>query len=485
MSDARQVNRGVAWAGASQAIIAIADLISQLVVLALWVPADHYGIAMMAFTLHTVLDTAADLGVTASLIARDDHTPERVSTVFWFNVLISGGLFLALLILGPLYGLLMDHPVVGWLLIAYGGKLVFQNIYAIPFAMLRKQLRFGEIAKVRTAAHLGESIARIAFAAAGWTIWCFTLAALVRVVIFGVLIQLRHPFVPKLVFRPREVVDYIKFGLRAGSSQILYHLYTNLDYPIVSYFFGATANGIYHFAYWIVLEPVRTITNVVTDVAFPAFARLRLERERVIAQFVQFTRLNLIGVLPFVVLIALVIPEFLETFSDKKWSDAELAVTADIARILCAVGVLRALGFLGPPLLDALGRPDLTLRYMVFAAIAVPGGFLLSALLLPGLGPIAVAIAWAVMYPLAFAVLGYLVAHTLKLPLRRYLRAVWGIVACALAGFAVGLGLDLALADLGAAPRMAIVAGGATATMVLLLAYWQDVHPKALMRALK
>jgi len=32
-----KINRGVAWAGAAQAIIAIADLVSQVVVVALWV----------------------------------------------------------------------------------------------------------------------------------------------------------------------------------------------------------------------------------------------------------------------------------------------------------------------------------------------------------------------------------------------------------------------------------------------------------------
>src|SRR5262249_38314959 len=161
---------------------------------------------------------------------------------------------------------------------------------------------------IRTVAHLAESVARIVLAAVGLRVWVFTLAALTRVLLFGVLMQIRHPFVPKLVFRPREVVDDLRFGARAASSPILYHLYTNLDYPVVGYFFGATATGVYQLAYLIVLEPVRTITNVVSDVAFPSFARMRLERDKLVDQFIRFTRLNLLGVLPFIVLIVLVIP---------------------------------------------------------------------------------------------------------------------------------------------------------------------------------
>jgi O-antigen/teichoic acid export membrane protein len=321
-----QVNRGIAWAAAAQAIIAVTDLISQLVVLAIWVGARDYGIASGAIAFYTLLDTAADFGVTSALIQRDDHTPERVSTVFWFNLVVSSGLFVVLLVLGPLYGRVQGEAVLGWLLIAYGGKLVFQNVYAIPFALLRKELRFGDIAKARIAAHLCESVGRIVFAALGATVWCWTLAALTRAFVFGVIMQLRHPFLPRLVFRPREVFDYVRFGMRTAASQILFRLYTSVDTPIVLYAFGDQAAGIYSAALFLVLEPVKTISNIVIDVAFPAFARLRDDRKELVAQFIQLTRLNLIVVLPLVVLILLVIPEYLRLLYSKRWQPDELAL---------------------------------------------------------------------------------------------------------------------------------------------------------------
>src|SRR5262249_6326352 len=153
-----------------------------LLVVALWVSSDDLGLAFAAIPFYTALDYIADFGVTSSLIARDDHTPEIVSTVFWLNLVISGGLFVVLLGLGPLYGWLQGAPIVGWLLAAYGIKLVLQNVYAIPFALLRKELRFSDVAKARVVAHLAESAARIAFAALGATVWCWTLAALTRAV---------------------------------------------------------------------------------------------------------------------------------------------------------------------------------------------------------------------------------------------------------------------------------------------------------------
>nr|HEX4314876.1 oligosaccharide flippase family protein [Kofleriaceae bacterium] len=485
-----KINRGVAWSAASQTVVAIADLLSQAFVVALWMSKFELGIVMAAVPLYSILDAAADLGVTSALIQRDDHTPERVSTVFWFNVLLSFGLFAILCVAGPLYGMLQGYSILGWLLIAYGGKLIAQNFYAIPYALLRKQLQFEEVAKIRTVAYLTESVTRVVFAAMGWTIWCFTLAAIAKTVVFAILMQWRHPFWPKLVFKWREVEPYVKFGMRSAASSLLYYTYTNLDYPIVAYYFGADANGVYSLAFWIVLEAVKTIANVIIDVAFPTFARLRDDHDGLIREFIKLTRLSLIAILPFVVLVALVVPEFLQlVYAGGTWDADTIQRCTTACRILCFVGVLRALGYIGPPLLDGIGRPGLTLRYMLCAAIVVPLGFVASAQVLgPMLGAdamLSVPIAWAVAYPLAFVVLGFLVQQSIDLPIGRYAKSCMTIVACAAGGLATGFAVRLAVTDLPPAIRMVLVGAGSLAGTFALLAFWQNITPRSIAASLK
>jgi O-antigen/teichoic acid export membrane protein len=482
-----QINRGVAWTAASQSIVAVADLLSQLLCVALWMTEKQYGIAMLAVPVYSILDAISDLGGTSALIAHDDHTPERLSTLFWFNLLLSTGLSLVLLASAPLYAHLFTEAVVASLVIAYGGKLLIQNLYAIPLALLRKNLQFEEVAKIRTVAYLAESITRVIFAATGLEIWAFTLAALSKHVVFALLFLWRHPWFPRFVFRWSEISPYIRYGLRSGTAQVLYYTYTNVDYMIVGHYFGEAANGIYALAYWIVLEAVKTIANVVIDVALPTFARLRSDHDGLIAQFIRLTRLNLIAVLPFVILILLVVPEFLNlAYGGGKWSPHQLAVCADAARILCLVGLLRALGFIGPPLLDGIGRPELTLRYMIIATIAVPGAFVLGANVLGDrLGLLSVAIAWAVGYPIAFAGLLYVIAKTVDLPISRYARATLGIFGCAAVGLALGLAADVLTRHAHDGIRLAVIGGGALAGTFGALATWQHVTPRTIIASLR
>jgi len=309
--------------------------------------------------------------------------------------------------------------------------------------------------------------------------------------VFGIIIQIRHPFVPKAVFKFREAAHYVRFGLRTAASNVLYYVYTSMDIPVILAFFGPKAAGIYNLADQIVLEPIKMIANIVTDVAFAAFAKMRNDRRAVIDQFIKLTRLNLITILPFAAIILLVIPEVLRLFySTGHWTPRELELAGDAARILCVMALFRALGYLGPPLLDGMGYPQRTLRYMVIATFAVPGSFVLGAKLLghafaADAGFLSVAVAWAIGYPLAFVALSYLVVRTIDLPVGRYITQSVPIMICAGAGIAVGFTIDLAMPDAPDALRLVSISASALTTIAILLATWQKITPKFIASSLK
>jgi O-antigen/teichoic acid export membrane protein len=199
----------------------------------------------------------------------------------------------------------------------------------------------------------------------------------------------------------------------------------------------------------------------------------------------------LIAVLPFVGLIVLVAPEFLHVFyAGARWTDRELELCAICARILCVMGLFRALGFLGPPLLDGIGRPELTLRYMIVATIAVPGSFVLGAKLLAGqfasdAGFLSVAVAWGIGYPLAFAALAYLVVRTIGLPLRQYFARSAGIIVTCGVGIGCGFAARYLLADVGEVTRMIASAATLLAVTAGLLAWWQKITPRSIVSSLR
>jgi O-antigen/teichoic acid export membrane protein len=475
------VNRGLVWLGAAASLIGVLDILALLIITKnRWITPEDFGIAKLATWIFPLMEQATDLGLSLAVIQRNDHTPRRISTVFWMNVMLSGFLFLVILGAAPpmatwIYG----QPIVGWMLVAYGGKLIVQNGYFIPWAMMKRDLRFGEMSAIRVVANLVEFGTKIGFAVGGFGIWCFVLGPLCRTATYFICIQWRQRYRPQFTFSLSDAREYVTFGLKTSASQILFYFYTNIDYPVVGYFFGPTALGLYSMAYEIVLEPVRMISNVVVDIAFPAFARMRANKGALVDQFVSFTRLNLITVMAYSAVVFVASSEVISLlFPD--YHGAETAV-----KILCIVAVLRAVGFVAPPLLDGTGHPERTLRYMTTCAVVLPLSYILGARFLgPYLGFSSVAVSWAIGYPVAFAVLMYMAIHTIGWSVTKYLRAVGGVALCMVAAGAVAYGVYQFL------PTNTAVRFGTTVVVVLvvtgvLLAYTQGLTLTGVMRSMK
>lgn len=480
-----RVNRGVVWVGIASSMVGVLDVLAFFIMITFWISQEEVGIAWLATSLFPLLDMITDLGLTSAVIQRDDHTEDRISTVFWLNVLLSLVLAALLaLVVGPILSAIQDQPILTWLLAAYGGKLLWQNVYFIPYALMKRELRFKELSILRIIANVAEFAGKVGFAALGAGVWAFVLGPLCRVFVTGIGTQVLHPWRPRMVLRLREALDWASYGMKTSGSKILFYLYSRLDFQVVGYFFGEAANGLYASASFLVLQPAQVISEVVTNVAFPAFSRLKNDRAALVEQLVAFIRMNMVVLLGFLGLILVSCDEIfgiMERFSADEWTDA-----APAARILCAVGVLRSLSFVIPPLLDGINRPMLTLRYMVIASIVLPLLFVLFALLLgPWLGFLSVALAWAVGYPVAFAALLYMTTTVLEMRVTDLLRRVTGIAACAAVATLASLVVHLALGAAPASLRFAAAAAVLLVTFFALLGRFEGITPRSVARSLR
>ncbi len=474
----KSVNRGLAWIGVASSLIGVLDVVATLLILNFWISADDYGVVTKCIWIFPILDVATDLST--AVISHEEYDAKTASAVFWFNVGIALALFLVILACAPLATEFYGHAVVGAMLIAYGTKLIWQNVYLMPMALMKRELRFKELSLIRVVANLVEFATKVGFAAGGWGIWCFVLGPLARGVVTAIGVQFCHPWRPQLNLKFREAKQHLVFGMRTSGSQLLFHLYTNLDYPVVGYYFGDYALGIYRLAYEVVLEPVRIISAVVVDIAFPAFARLRHKKERLIQQLISFTRLNLISVMMYSAVVFVTADELLlVVFPD-------YVAAANAVRILCIVAIVRSISYVLPPLLDGIGKPHRTFVYSLVASILLPLLFLLGAITLGDrFGILSVAIAWSVGYPLAFLVLLWLALHSIESTLGKYLRPIAGVALCMVAGGVVGEGVHWAIGGVTPIIRLGVSAGAIVLVIGFLLAYTQGISIRSVMKGIK
>ena len=479
----RRSNRGMMWIGIASSTVGLLDLVAFYLLVRFWISQDEVGVAAAAITLFPVLDLMTDLGLTAAVIQRDDHTVERISTIFWLNVILSLVVSLVLALgIGPLLAWWQGHSIIAWMLAAYGAKLIWQNVYFIPYALMKRELRFKELSVLRIIANVAEFSGKVGFAWAGFGVWCFVLGPFCRVLVTGVGTQILHPWRPKFILNFKDALDWTSYGMKTSASKILFHLYTKVDAQVVLRFFGESASGLYYAAYNMVLQPALVISEIVTNVAFPVFSRLKHDRKALVEQLISFTRMNMVIMFLFIGIVMVSTEETLRIFN----GEDDYTSAAPAARILCAVALLRALSFVIPPLLDGMNKPMLTLRYMIIASIVMPILFLVSAATLgPWLDYVSVAVGWAVGYPIAFLALLFMATRVLELPPSELARRIIGIPLCAAAATALSFGARFALAPFSAPVRFA----GATVVFLgacgLLLSRYQGISVRTVMRSLK
>jgi O-antigen/teichoic acid export membrane protein len=430
---AKTLRRGTAWVAVASGLSGIADLVSTLACVWLWVSPSELGIATMATALFPVLDRLGGLGLgQAAIVDADD--PRRLSSIWWTNLAASLLLLVVLVAAAPLFDGWFHSSLLGGLMIAYGAKIVSSSVHLIPEARLRRELAFDTISKLKIAATSADTATKMITAYIGahghpdLRIWCFVLGPIASSVTMSIGCQLVRPWRPKRIWDRAAAVAAAKFGVQLSLADLLYFAYSSADYLVIGSVFGAAAVGAYRLAYELVLDVVRLVSMVNADVAFPAFARLVNDREGSALQLVRFTRQNLVMVAPLLIVIGVAAGDLLAILYPPLGPAATTA-----AQILCVVGVLRSASFVLPAMLAGLGHSRDALIYNIIAAVVCPIGFVVGAELRPDLGYLSVAWAWAGAYPIAFAVLLWFAVQRTGVSPAAYLRGIAPVASWALA----------------------------------------------------
>jgi O-antigen/teichoic acid export membrane protein len=487
-NDDRKLGRGTAWVGIASGLSGILDLVTTATCLWLWLSPAELGVATLAGAMLPVLERAAGLGMSFAMVRQGDGDRRALSTQLWLGVAGSLVVLGAVIAAGPRIAAAFGEPIIAGLLVGYAIKLLLQNAHVVPEALLRRELGFAALTRVRIVASFAEAIAKLAVAYAGahgppdLRIWCFVVGPMVNGVVTSVGVQLCRPWRPVLAFDRQVAARSLRYGGQVAGGELLYFIYTNADYLVIGAAWDKAAVGVYRLAYELVLDVVRLISLVTAEVAFPAFARLATDRQRASELLLRFTRQNAIALVPVVVFLAVEAGDLLAVLYPPLPPEATTA-----AQILCAVGGLRMLSFVLPAMLAGMGHAADALVYHLLAAALLPAAFAIAARIAPDAGFVAVAWAWAAGYPIVFAVLLGRALMRARVRMGSYLRGVAGVAVCGAGAAiaAIGLAAVLPALPLGPLLRLFAIAIAIVGIYALLLARIERITPRSILRTVR
>jgi O-antigen/teichoic acid export membrane protein len=315
--------RGFLWSFGSGVGQALLSIVSMVLLARLLTPAE-FGAASAATIVVGVATLVSQLGVGAALVQRNDLHDAQVAAAFWFSLLFSCALGVALYLLTPWINPLVGLPSDSDLLRLLSVSLPLAGIMSVSAGILQRRMQFRSASIVEIVASgpgaIGVSVLLAALGAGSYSlVWGAIASTVVSAVGYGWLARPSvRPRGPLSMWR--EVTPLIRFGGGYSLSQIGNWFALNADNLVTANALGMVELGVYGRAYRLLSQPANLIGGAVDKVLFPTMAKVRHDGERLRNAYVRASSLIALVGVPASVLLFVLAPEAVAVLLGDGWT---------------------------------------------------------------------------------------------------------------------------------------------------------------------
>ena len=422
--------KGVLWTAAGNWGTQAATFAVFVVLSRLLDPAS-FGLVALAAVFVGLVQLIANQGMLDALIQRRTLDPEHLDTAFWTGLGVGVAAMAVLAGLAYPIGLAVDQPRLAPIVAVLAISIPIGSTNLVQRALMTRDLAFRSLTMRTLVATVVGSVAGIAAAVSGLGAWSLVVQNLANVVAGAAVLWTLTPWRPGLRFSRRHFRDLFGYGVHVVAFKILNYLGRKGDDLLIGSFLGAAALGFYSVAYRILTMIAEVTTNLIDSVAFPVYARLQDDPERLREAYHRTSGYVALVSFPVFAAIVVLAPQIVEVCFGGQWADS-----APVMQVLALVGCLQAVNYLNSTMLKALGKPSWRVVLSGITTLLSVGAFF--AVVQHGILAVAVALVVAsyISMPLSYVAIDRL----LPLSPVRYLRHLAGplIGSLAVAGAAYG-----------------------------------------------
>lgn len=266
--------RGGAVTILAQASKFILQMGSTVILARLLVPED-YGLIGMVAVVIGFAELFKDLGLANATVQKAEINHEQVSTLFWINFVISCLTAIVVVVLAPVVSWFYQESRLTGITIALASIFIFGGLTVQHQALLRRQMQFGDLAKIEIVSTSLSIITAIIAAWYGWGYWALVLMQIVMAISNVIGVWLACCWRPGLPVMKSGIKSMLAFGGNLTGFNIVNYFSRNLDNILIGRYWGSQQLGIYKKAYQLVLLPIQQINAPITNVALPALSSLQ------------------------------------------------------------------------------------------------------------------------------------------------------------------------------------------------------------------
>jgi O-antigen/teichoic acid export membrane protein len=272
---------GFKWMGLKTCFNTVLS-ISHKVMLARLLGPREFGYMAIILVVVGWFDTFRNMGISQAVVQTDEVSNDDISTIFYFNVIISGLLAILIIFLSPIlsesFGFVELLPLLrmtSLLVIITGPALIFQ-------AIIERELLFKSYSILLLLSEASYVVLSIVLIYVGYGVLGIIYGQIFSKLLLTVglvIIVLKTNYRLTLCFSFQRLRRFLTFGLFVGGKQILTMFTQHLDEIIIAASFSAEVLGVYHFGKSLLQKVQYLLTNSFSQILLPLLAKQKNNME--------------------------------------------------------------------------------------------------------------------------------------------------------------------------------------------------------------
>ena len=412
---------GIATLIGREAAIKLVSIVGWIV-LARTLSPSIFGLFAIATFVLALVGLFSDLGLGAAFIRRRrDATPDELSGLFTFQLVVTTMMGVVVFAVAPVVGLAYREPGLAGVLRALAIALILGSLRTVPTILCERSLRYGPVVLSDVTGQLSYWFIAIYGAFGGWGVWSLVIALVCSTSLSTVVLYAKVPWRPSLAFNWRPLRETLQFGVFYQGQSITHFVKDLMISGLGGLVYGTRAVGYLWWAQQLAALPLQ-LTNLVSRVVYPALARLQDDRKEFSALLESALAWTSRITLPVYAALVGLSPEIVHYVYGPKWLPALPSLYVFFGNMILGIGT----GVLMPAIYST-GRAGSGFKIsVVWTAITWS---LALALALTPLGFLSVALAYLVGTTVAFSAIAFELRRITDI---RLLKLTWFPIASGL-----------------------------------------------------
>ena len=338
----------------------------RLFILARILSPNDFGLMGIALLTMATLETFSQTGFQTALIQKKENIEHYLDSAWTFLILRGFALFIILYLIAPYAAAFFGAPEAEPIIQVIGVSVLLQAFTNIGVIYFQKELEFNKQFIYQFAGTLADFIVAVSAVLVLQNVWALIFGLVTGNAVRCIISYVVHPYRPHLALDIAKIKELFGFGKWIFWSSILIFLLTQGDDILVGGVLGATALGLYQMAYMISNMPATEITHVISQVTFPAYAKMQHNIPKLREAYLKTLQFTALLSFPIAGIIFVLAPDFTGLFLGEKWLPMVPAM-----QVLVFWGLIRSIGATTGPIFYATGQPKILTNYQLIQLLMV------------------------------------------------------------------------------------------------------------------